>query len=116
MTIVAEQLPDKSNYYSFRYGPIVLAAKTGQEDMTGLFADDSRSGHIAHGTLLPLSEMPLLVSDKEDITSKIKPVPGKPLTFKLSSLYSTKYPSELEFVPFSDCMSSIYYIFAPNNN
>ncbi|WP_308601240.1 glycoside hydrolase family 127 protein [uncultured Dysgonomonas sp.] len=113
ITIVAEQLPDKSNYYSFRYGPIVLAAKTGQEDMTGLFADDSRGGHIAHGTLLPLSEMPLLVSDKEDITSKIKPVPGKPLTFKLSSLYSTKYPSELEFVPFFRLHESRYIIYLP---
>lgn len=113
MTIVAEQLPDKSNYYSFRYGPIVLAAKTGQEDMTGLFADDSRGGHIAHGTLLPLSEMPLLVSDKEDITSKIKPVLGKPLTFKLSSLYSPKYPSELEFIPFFRLHESRYIIYLP---
>ncbi len=113
MTIVAEQLPDKSNYYSFRYGPIVLAAKTGQEDMTDLFADDSRGGHIAHGTLLPLSEMPLLVSDKEDITSKIKPVPGKPLTFMLSSLYSPKYPSELEFIPFFRLHESRYIIYLP---
>lgn len=113
MAIVAEQLPDKSNYYSFRYGPIVLAAKTGQEDMTGLFADDSRGGHIAHGTLLPLSEMPLLVSDKEDIISKIKPVPGKLLTFKLSSLYSTKYPSELEFIPFFRLHESRYIIYLP---
>lgn len=113
MTIVAEQLPDKSNYYSFRYGPIVLAAKTGQEDMTGLFADDSRGGHIAHGTLLPLSEMPLLVSDKEDIISKIKPVPDKPLTFMLSSLYSPKYPSELEFIPFFRLHESRYIIYLP---
>lgn len=113
MTIVAEQLPDKSNYYSFRYGPIVLAAKTGVEDMTGLFADDSRGGHIAHGTLLPLSEMPLLVSDKEDIISKIKPVQGKPLTFNLSSLYSTKYPSELEFIPFFRLHESRYIIYLP---
>ena len=113
MTIVAEQLPDKSNYYSFRYGPIVLAAKTGQEDMTDLFADDSRGGHIAHGTLLPLSEMPLLVSDKEDITSKIKPVPGKPLTFMLSSLYSPKYPSELEFIPFFRLHESRFIIYLP---
>lgn len=113
MTIVAEQLPDKSNYYSFRYGPIVLAAKTGVEDMTGLFADDSRGGHIAHGTLLPLSEMPLLVSDKDDIISKIKPVQGKPLTFKLSSLYSTKYPSELEFIPFFRLHESRYIIYLP---
>lgn len=113
MSIAAEQLPDKSNYYSFRYGPIVLAAKIGTEDMTSLFADDSRGGHIAHGALLPLSEMPLLISNKEDITSKIKPVPGKSLTFTLSSLYSTKYPSELEFIPFFRLHESRYIIYLP---
>ena len=113
MSIVAEQLPDKSNYYSFRYGPIVLAAKTGTENMNGLFADDSRGGHIAHGALLPLSEMPLLVSNKEDIISKIKPVQGKPLTFTLSSLYSTQYPSELEFIPFFRLHESRYIIYLP---
>lgn len=113
MSIAAEQLPDKSNYYSFRYGPIVLAAKTGIENMNGLFADDSRGGHIAHGALLPLSEMPLLVSNKEDITTKMKPVPGKSLTFTLSSLYSTQYPSELEFIPFFRLHESRYIIYLP---
>lgn len=111
MNIVAEQLPDKSNYYSFRYGPIVLAAKTGTDNMNGLFADDSRGGHIAHGTLFPLSEMPLLVSNKDDIISKMKPVPGKPLTFILSNLYSTKYPTELEFIPFFRLHESRYIIY-----
>ena len=31
------------------YGPIVLAASTGTEHLDGLYADDSRGGHIAHG-------------------------------------------------------------------
>src|SRR5690606_38096580 len=49
MGIYTEQLPDRSNYYSILYGQLVLAAKTGTEDMDGLFADDSRMGHVAHG-------------------------------------------------------------------
>ncbi|MDD3779381.1 MAG: glycoside hydrolase family 127 protein [Proteiniphilum sp.] len=42
MEIRTEQLPDHSHYYSFLYGPLVLAAQTGIEDQDGLFADDSR--------------------------------------------------------------------------
>jgi DUF1680 family protein len=49
MHISVEQLPDQSDYYSFKYGPIVLAAPFGNENQTGLFADSSRGGHIAHG-------------------------------------------------------------------
>lgn len=34
MTLRAVQLPDKSSYYSFMYGPIVLAADMGKKDWT----------------------------------------------------------------------------------
>lgn len=115
MTVTAEQLPDRSNYYSFLYGPIVLAAKTGSEDMIGLYADDSRGGHIAHGKQIPLSEMPILVSNKEDIASGLKPVSGKPLTFTLSDLYSAKYTSQMELIPFFRLHDSRYIVYWPQS-
>ncbi len=43
------QLPDGSDNYSFLYGPVVLAARLGTDRQDGLFADDSRGGHIAAG-------------------------------------------------------------------
>ena len=49
MKVSVEQIPDKKDYYAFLYGPIVLAASTGTEHLDGLYADDSRGGHIAHG-------------------------------------------------------------------
>ena len=61
MSVRVEQLPDHSNYYSFAYGPVILAAKTSDEQQTGLFADDSRGGHIAHGPQVPLKQIPLVV-------------------------------------------------------
>lgn len=113
MEVRAEQLPDHSNYYSFAYGPIVLAAETGSEDQYGLFADDSRGGHIAHGRQIPMKEMPLLVGDPSSLTSLIKPVTGKPLSFQLTSLYPEKYASGMELIPFSYLHESRYIIYWP---
>ena len=62
MRVSVEQIPDKKDYYAFSYGPIVLAASTGTEHLDGLYADDSRGGHIAHGKQIPLQEVPLFQS------------------------------------------------------
>lgn len=113
MEISVEQLPDKSNYYSIFYGPIVLAAKTGTEDMNGLFADDSRGGHIAHGKIVPMKDMPIIASDTDKIASLVKPVAGKSLTFTLCNLHSNKYPSEMELIPFFRLHESRYIIYWP---
>ena len=54
MMVSLEQIPDKKDYYAFLYGPIVLATSTGTENLDGIYADDSRGGHIAHGRQTPL--------------------------------------------------------------
>lgn len=113
MDISVEQLPDKSNYYSILYGPIVLAAKAGNEDLKGLFADDSRGGHIAHGKQIPMKDMPVIVSEPAQIVSLVKPVSGKPLTFTLSNLHSEKYPNQMELIPFFRLHDSRYIIYWP---
>ena len=53
MKVSLEQIPDKKDYYAFLYGPIVLATSTGTENLDGIYADDSRGGHIAHGRQTP---------------------------------------------------------------
>ncbi len=113
MHLHVEQLPDKSNYYAFFYGPIVLAAKTGTENMDGLFADDSRGGHIAHGQQIPLKDMPIVVSSADELTSRLQPIEGKPLTFKISGLYPEKYSDGLELIPFFRLHESRYILYWP---
>ena len=113
MKVTAEQLPDNSNYYAIMYGPLVLASKTGTEDLKGLFADDSRGGHIAHGKQIPMKEMPILVSDEKEIAEKVKPVSGKKLTFALTNLYSENYPETMELIPFYRLHESRYIIYWP---
>ncbi len=111
MRIRAEQLPDKSHYYSFLYGPIVLAAKTGSEEMKGLYADDSRMGHIAQGKKIPLTDMPMLVCEPDKVAACIAPVDGKSLTFRLSNLYPEERWGALELMPFYRLHDSRYVIY-----
>lgn len=111
MHITVEQLPDRSNYYSILYGPIVLAAKSGDEDLKGLFANDSRGGHIASGRQIPLKDMPIIVSDPDKIISLIKPVSGKALTFELTELYPEKYRDGMELIPFFRLHESRYILY-----
>nr|WP_235816422.1 glycoside hydrolase family 127 protein [Bacteroides ihuae] len=107
MSISVEVLPDRSPYYSILYGPIVLAAKMGTSNMQGLFADDSRGGHIASGPQLPLAKIPVFVGTPENLASNVKAVDGKPLTFTLSGLYPNNF-SGMELIPFYRLHESRY--------
>lgn len=114
MNITSERLPDGSDYESLKYGPLVLAAKTGKEDLKGLFADTSRGGHIAEGKKIPLSETPIfLLENLDDLASKFQIDSKKDLRFSAKSVL---YPSEfkdLEFEPFYKVHDSRYVIYLP---
>ena len=108
-----ENLPDNSPWVSFVHGPIVLAAATETTDMPGLFADDSRMGHVADGKYYPIEEAPILVSSENDITSMVKPVPGKPLTFTISDLVYPEAYKNVQLTPFFDLHESRYMLYWP---
>jgi DUF1680 family protein len=106
-----EQLPDGSNYVAVLHGPIVLAAKTGSTGLAGLFADDSRMGHVANGPQLPLQDMPVFVSANGNIVPQIHPVPGKPLTFTTGNLLYPAAYAKAELIPFFRLHDSRYVIY-----
>lgn len=111
MQISTEQLPDHSPWYSFTYGPLVLAAATDSSDMEGLRADDSRMGHVAHGTLKPMHEAPLIVNEIEKLSAAIQPVAGKPLRFSPSKvIYPAKFKT-LQLVPFYQLHDTRYILY-----
>lgn len=112
MSLRAVSLPDKSDNYSFMYGPVVLAAEIGRQEQMGMYADDSRGGHIASGRQIPLQEMPVIVGKKEDIISNISKVEGKPLTFTLTGTAPEKY-KEMTLVPFSSLHECRYMVYWP---
>jgi hypothetical protein len=113
MHLSSEQLPDKSDYYSYRYGPVVLAAEFGKENQDGLFADDSRGGHIAHGPQLPLDSMPVVLGPSQSILSHVSAVEGKPLYFHIDGLYPDQYKSGFTLTPFYKVQDSRYIVYWP---
>ena len=113
MEIQVEQMPDKSNYYSLLYGPIVLAAKTTNDDLVNLFANDSRMGHVAAGKQIPLKDLPILAAEPDQIVRQVKPLADKPLHFELESLYKGKNAVKMELEPFYKIHESRYIMYWP---
>lgn len=108
-----EYLPDKSSWISFLHGPIVLAAISDSSNLDGLWADDSRMGHIAHGKLYPIDESPMLVTDEENILPYIQPVDKKELTFSISHLIYQEEYKHLVLKPFFDIHEARYIVYWP---
>lgn len=79
-----ESLPDGSNWSAFINGPIVLAARTSTEGLEGLFADDSRMGHVGKGKYFPLDKAYAIVGEKMDYTAGLEELGN--MRFRLDSL------------------------------
>ena len=111
MRVSVEQIPDKKDYYAFSYGPIVLAASAGTEHLDGLYADDSRGGHIAHGKQIPLQEVPALIGTPDSIRNSTHKNNGDRLSF---SFNGNVYPAQnkpLELVPFFRLHNTRYAVY-----
>ncbi|RXE60966.1 hypothetical protein ED328_16935, partial [Muribaculaceae bacterium Isolate-001 (NCI)] len=79
-------------------GPIVMAARFDNGALlTGLVADDSRWGHIAHGPLVSVFDTPLLIGNRKDIVKKLnamKPEEGREMAYRVAGLFVMQF-SEL---------------------
>ncbi len=111
MTTRLERLPDGSDYAAVLHGPILLAAKTGTEDLDGLIADDSRMGHAAPGTFEPLDAAPMLVGDPATLAASIQPVPGEPMRFTAASLIRPDKFDTLVLEPFYGVHDARYMMY-----
>lgn len=111
MHLRAIDMPDHSRNYSFLYGPIVLASRMGTQRQDGMFADDSRGGHIAHGPRLPLQNMPVIVGSTEDILSHITKTDGK-MEFTLKGVSPENYEG-MKLEPFYRIHESRYMAYWP---
>ena len=105
-------LPNNPQYIAMMHGPIMLAAKTGTEDLAHLIADDSRFGQYASGKKLPINEAPILVNnDLEAIANQLQPIAGKPLHFTLSTKMENAIRSELQpFFEIHDARYMMYWL------
>ena len=112
MKVSLEQIPDKKDYYAFLYGPIVLATSTGTENLDGIYADDSRGGHIAHGRQKPLQEVPMLIGNPDSIRHSLHKLSGSKLAFSYDgNVYPTQKSKSLELIPFFRLHNSRYAVY-----
>ena len=86
MTTRIEPLPDGSDWVAVMHGPLMLAARTGEEELQGLIADDGRGSHIAPGPYLPLDQAPMLVGARGTLAAGITAVAGEALMFSADAL------------------------------
>lgn len=107
-----EQLPDKSPYYAFFYGPLVLAAETGNSDLDGLLADGSRMGHVAYGKLYNRNSAPVLVAEDDNWLNKVEEIEGSKLKFDISKLLAEELVhNNLTLKPFYAIHDARYLIY-----
>ena len=111
MQIKLEQIPDKENFYAFLYGPIVLAASTGTEHLDGLYADDSRGGHIAHGKQIPVSEIPMLIGNPETISQSLHKEDSDRLAFSYDGKVYPASGKVMKLMPFFRLHNSRYAVY-----
>lgn len=81
-----EALPDDPDWVAVMHGPLMLAARTGTEDLDGLVADAGRGSHIAPGPYQPLERAPMLVGERDALAAGVVPLAGEPLAFSAAAL------------------------------
>lgn len=112
MQVSLEQIPDRKQFYAFMYGPIVLASPTGTQNLDGLYADDSRGGHIAHGKQVSLQEMPMLIGSPASLLQSVSKADDAQITFSYNgNLYPTQKENALKLIPFFRLHDSRYAIY-----
>jgi len=106
-----EHMPNVTNYIAIMHGPILLGAKTGTEDLKGLVADDGRWSQIPGGKKLPLEKAPIIIEDNINaLTTKLKPVAGKPLNFTATAVKMIN-PVDVVFEPFYKIHDARYMMY-----
>jgi len=111
MHTTIEYMPNVPNYIAFINGPILLGAKSGNEDLKGLVANDGRWAHIASGKKLPVDKAPVIIEDNlSKLSEKLKPVSGNPLNFTASEVKVVN-PVELLLEPFFKIHDTRYMMY-----
>jgi len=102
MTLRLERLPDDPKIAAVLLGPVVLAGELGTE---GLTADKVVNQYAPTGDPVPV---PRFEITNEDPSSWIKPVTGKPLTFRT---VGAGKPTDVELVPFYKLFGQRYALY-----
>lgn len=106
--------PNYDSYVAFRYGPVLLGAETGTENLTGQFAGEGRMDHCpSNGAQLSLTSAPMLIGEREDVLDSVEMVDQSQLHFKIKAgLYNSDRFAGLVLRPFftiHECRYMMYW-------
>jgi len=112
MHLAMEAMPNVPEYVAFLYGPVLLGAKTSNEGLDGLVADDGRWSHIANGELKPLNTAPTVEGKSDTLLSKFIKTDEKILAFTAPGLFPDQPQHQsLVFEPFFRIHDSRYMMY-----
>jgi hypothetical protein len=112
MRTTVERLPDGSDWVAILSGPIVLASPDGTNNLRGMFANDSRMGHVAAGPLVPLDQVPVLLAGANDLSQHVKLDPAAgPLHFRLVDVVEPPASAGLPLIPFFRLQEERYQMY-----
>jgi len=97
-----DRMPDNPNLAAIMYGPLVLAGELGSEGLT------EAKVYGEYGPTGSPVAVPKFVVAQDDLNSWIKPVPGKPLTFRTVNVGK---PNDVTLIPFYKLFGQRYAIY-----
>src|ERR1039457_6486171 len=103
MKLHMEPLPGPTNEVALLYGPIVLAGELGTNGIPNvLLIGQGQANRV------PDPAVPVLVSATDKLLKHVKPVSGKPLTFRPAGL---GHPQDVTLIPFYEIHRERYTIY-----
>jgi hypothetical protein len=121
MAFSVEELIGNPRYIAIMRGPVLMGAKTGNGDLTGLVAGDGRWAHIATGPFEYNFDAPFILGDRREIADKLnsmQPVPGSPMAYTNPALFTRDQDRNLVLEPFfllHDSRYMMYWLSMPRN-
>ncbi len=111
MHTTVERLPDGSDWVAILHGPIVLASPDGTNDLAGLRANDARMGHVAHGPMIPMDQVPVLLASADTLPSHVVPAKNGPMAFRLMDVVEPTAKNGISLVPFFRLQDERYQMY-----
>ena len=107
MALHAAPMPDDPTLQAVMYGPLVLAGKLGSAGLNAknLRAPPTPPRQVPEYTTEPVS-VPAIVAPRNDVVSRIRPVPGRPLQFR-----TTGQVNDIDLVPLNRVFDERYAVY-----
>lgn len=114
MKVGVEPLPNVDDYVAFKYGPVLLGAITGTDQLVGLRANESRMGHVASGQQKDIYSAPLLIGPRAGLAAAVEMTNPDSLHFRINGYYNDERFADLRLQPFHTIHDARYMMYWMN--